>query len=272
MARLFERIIDEARRSSGGSCMERRPGSRERWRIRGRRAEVMVVVMEERATEAADPGGRRATRRDGLSTSTAPPGATRTVLGAVGAGTGRSRADRGAGRACTRSSGSPSPYKLASRTFKPENTVITVGRRPHRRRRGHRHGRPVLGRVRGAGRGDGGGGQAAPAPRSCVAARSSRAVRRTASRASAKTGCRLLREAADGHDLKLVTEVMDISQIELIERYADIFQVGARNMQNFTAAARARPRAQARAAEARHLGHDRGVAAVGRVRAQRRQH
>ena len=27
---------------------------------------------------------------------------------------------------------------------------------------------------------------------------------------------------------------MDISQIELIERYADIFQVGARNMQNFT--------------------------------------
>ena len=27
---------------------------------------------------------------------------------------------------------------------------------------------------------------------------------------------------------------MDISQLELIERYADILQVGARNMQNFT--------------------------------------
>ena len=32
----------------------------------------------------------------------------------------------------------------------------------------------------------------------------------------------------------LVSEVMDISQIDLIERYCDIFQVGARNMQNFT--------------------------------------
>jgi 3-deoxy-7-phosphoheptulonate synthase len=31
-----------------------------------------------------------------------------------------------------------------------------------------------------------------------------------------------------------VTEVMDLSQIELIDRYCDIFQVGARNMQNFT--------------------------------------
>ena len=47
-------------------------------------------------------------------------------------------------------------------------------------------------------------------------------------------GLRMLRSAADRHDLKLVTEVMDISQIELIERYADILQVGARNMQNFT--------------------------------------
>jgi 3-deoxy-7-phosphoheptulonate synthase len=34
--------------------------------------------------------------------------------------------------------------------------------------------------------------------------------------------------------LKLVTEVMDLSQIEVIEKYCDIFQVGARNMQNFT--------------------------------------
>jgi 3-deoxy-7-phosphoheptulonate synthase len=34
--------------------------------------------------------------------------------------------------------------------------------------------------------------------------------------------------------MKLITEIMDISQLELIERYADILQVGARNMQNFT--------------------------------------
>ena len=47
-------------------------------------------------------------------------------------------------------------------------------------------------------------------------------------------GLRMLRGAADRHNLKLVSEVMDISQIELIERYAHILQVGARNMQNFT--------------------------------------
>jgi len=44
----------------------------------------------------------------------------------------------------------------------------------------------------------------------------------------------LLREGANAHDLKLVTEVMDASQIEVIGKYADIYQVGARNMQNFT--------------------------------------
>ena len=47
-------------------------------------------------------------------------------------------------------------------------------------------------------------------------------------------GLRLLRGAADRHNLKLVSEVMDISQLELMQQYADILQVGARNMQNFT--------------------------------------
>jgi 3-deoxy-7-phosphoheptulonate synthase len=35
-------------------------------------------------------------------------------------------------------------------------------------------------------------------------------------------GLRLLKSAADRHNLKLITEVMDISQLELIERYAHI--------------------------------------------------
>jgi 3-deoxy-7-phosphoheptulonate synthase len=47
-------------------------------------------------------------------------------------------------------------------------------------------------------------------------------------------GLRMLRSAADAHNLQVISEVMDISQIELIARYCDIFQVGARNMQNFT--------------------------------------
>jgi 3-deoxy-7-phosphoheptulonate synthase len=44
----------------------------------------------------------------------------------------------------------------------------------------------------------------------------------------------MLRRAADAHNLKLVSEVMDVSQIELIGKYCDIYQVGARNMQNYT--------------------------------------
>ena len=44
----------------------------------------------------------------------------------------------------------------------------------------------------------------------------------------------MLRAAADRHNLKLITEVMDISQLELIEKYTHILQVGARNMQNYT--------------------------------------
>jgi 3-deoxy-7-phosphoheptulonate synthase len=44
----------------------------------------------------------------------------------------------------------------------------------------------------------------------------------------------LLRSAADEYKLKVVTEVMDRSQIDLVEKYADILQIGARNMQNYT--------------------------------------
>jgi len=44
---------------------------------------------------------------------------------------------------------------------------------------------------------------------------------------------KLLREAGDRYGLMVVSEVMEISQIELVLPYIDIFQVGARNMQNF---------------------------------------
>ncbi len=46
-------------------------------------------------------------------------------------------------------------------------------------------------------------------------------------------GLKLLREAADANGMLTISEVMEISQIELMLPYIDIFQVGARNMQNF---------------------------------------
>lgn len=46
-------------------------------------------------------------------------------------------------------------------------------------------------------------------------------------------GLRYLHAAARRHGLNGITEVMEIGQIELIYEYTDVFQVGARNMQNF---------------------------------------
>ncbi|WP_428938165.1 3-deoxy-7-phosphoheptulonate synthase [Fontivita pretiosa] len=42
-----------------------------------------------------------------------------------------------------------------------------------------------------------------------------------------------MRDCGDELGMPIVTEVMDTRQVELIERYADMFQIGARNMQNF---------------------------------------
>lgn len=46
-------------------------------------------------------------------------------------------------------------------------------------------------------------------------------------------GLQLLRKAADHFDMLVVTEVLENSMIDLVYKYTDIFQVGARNMQNY---------------------------------------
>ncbi|MBV7391027.1 3-deoxy-7-phosphoheptulonate synthase [Enterococcus alishanensis] len=46
-------------------------------------------------------------------------------------------------------------------------------------------------------------------------------------------GLKMMRKAADAHDLKVITEVMDEGHIDVVAKYADIIQIGARNMQNF---------------------------------------
>jgi 3-deoxy-7-phosphoheptulonate synthase len=125
------------------------------------------------------------------------------------------------------------PYKLASRTFKPENTVIAVGDV----RIG---GDEVIVMA---------GPCSAETPEQVEAAAA--AVKRAGAKVLrggafkprsspysfqglGEEGLRLLRHAADRHNLCLVSEVMDISQIDLVAKYSDILQVGARNMQNFT--------------------------------------
>ncbi|OGI01742.1 MAG: 3-deoxy-7-phosphoheptulonate synthase [Candidatus Melainabacteria bacterium GWF2_37_15] len=46
-------------------------------------------------------------------------------------------------------------------------------------------------------------------------------------------GLKYLRQVADKYNMAIVSEVMEASQIELCVKYVDILQVGARNMQNF---------------------------------------
>ncbi len=46
-------------------------------------------------------------------------------------------------------------------------------------------------------------------------------------------GLEILRKAGDKFNLLVITEVMETSQIQMVAEYADILQVGARNMQNY---------------------------------------
>jgi 3-deoxy-7-phosphoheptulonate synthase len=46
-------------------------------------------------------------------------------------------------------------------------------------------------------------------------------------------GLKILRDTGDKYGMPIVTEVMDPRRVELVDRYTDMFQIGARNMQNF---------------------------------------
>ncbi len=46
-------------------------------------------------------------------------------------------------------------------------------------------------------------------------------------------GLKYIRQAADKYDMKVITEVMDEANLELVAKYTDILQIGARNMQNY---------------------------------------
>ncbi len=125
-----------------------------------------------------------------------------------------------------------SPYKLASRGFRPDGTVVKIG------------GVEI-------------GGERIVVMAGPCSVESEEQIERCAeivARGGAKVirggafkprsspysfqgmgedGLRLLRTAADKHRLLVVSEVMEIAQIPLLSKYADILQVGARNMQNF---------------------------------------
>src|SRR5467141_1136314 len=197
----------------------------------GEATEAMVVVMEERASEAQIEQVVARLVEMGMDVHRST-GVTRTVLGAVGQGhPDKALIEMLSGvHEVLRIS---EPYKLASRTFKPESSVVTVGDV----RIGGDEVIVMAGpcsaesepQVRGA---------AAAVRRAGAKIFRGGAFKPRSSPYSfqglGEEGLRMLRDAANAENLKLVTEVMDLSQIEVIDRYCDIFQVGARNMQNYT--------------------------------------
>src|SRR5204863_8902136 len=52
-------------------------------------------------------------------------------------------------------------------------------------------------------------------------------------------GLKILAEVREKFGLKVVTEALDESTVDLVEKYADMIQIGSRNMQNFTLLRRA---------------------------------
>ncbi len=52
-------------------------------------------------------------------------------------------------------------------------------------------------------------------------------------------GLRIMAEVRDKYGMKIITEAIDNESLELVEEYADVIQIGARNMQNFSLLKRA---------------------------------
>ena len=125
------------------------------------------------------------------------------------------------------------PYKLVSREFKPESSIVDAGG-------GVRLGGKELVVMAGP----------CSVENREMLFETARAVRRAGAqvlrggafkpRSSpysfqglGEEGLKFLREAARATGMRVVTELLDTREIRLVEQYADIIQIGARNMQNF---------------------------------------
>ena len=125
-----------------------------------------------------------------------------------------------------------SSYKLSSRVFQPEDTVVTVN--------GVKFGDGHLGLIAGPCTVESYEQMdktAAALKKSGVKILRGGAFKPRTSpyafQGLGEEGLQIIREVADKYKMAVTSEVMEISQIPLFEKYVDIFQVGARNMQNF---------------------------------------
>ena len=191
----------------------------------------MIVIMKENATEKQMKKVIDLVTGAGLTTQTSQDNG-KTVIGLIGDTEKLVEAELTALEGVEKSVRISLSYKLTSRLFHPENTVVDVN---------------------GVKIGDGSMTMmAGPCSiesldqiREC--ARIAKAGGATILRGGAfkprtspyafqgleEEGLKYIRQAADELDMQVITEVMDEANLELVAKYSDILQIGARNMQNF---------------------------------------
>jgi 3-deoxy-7-phosphoheptulonate synthase len=191
----------------------------------------MLIVMQEDATDEQIQNviDRMVALNFTVHRST---GIMHTVLGGVGSEDDISPAEFEVLAGVKEAHRIASPYKLASRSFRPGGTVVRI--------KGVEIGGNTV--VAMAGPCSVENRDQIQAAAEVVSKAGAKAIRGGAFKPRSspysfqglgEEGLRILRDAADRHNLLVVSEVMDQTQIPLMLDYVDIFQVGARNMQNF---------------------------------------
>src|ERR1700756_794017 len=201
-------------------------------RTKGNEQPAMVIVMQEGASDAQIQHVIDRLIASGLNVHRST-GESHTVLGAVGVHRDFDHRDFELLDGVREVMRITQPFKLASREFKPEGTIIDLGR-----------GVKI------------GGNEVivAAGPCSVESREQIESIAESVAKAGAKIlragafkprtspyafqgmgekGLELMREAAQKFKLFSVSEVMDSSQVQMMLGYVDIFQVGARNMQNY---------------------------------------
>jgi 3-deoxy-7-phosphoheptulonate synthase len=192
----------------------------------------MVVVMQEGATEDAIQHAINKLMDMGFDIHRST-GARHTVLGAVGAKVDFDTRDIELLEGVEEVLRITAPYKLASRHFRPDGSLVNLGR-----------GVTIGGEevVVMAGPCSVESSEQIGSIAATVAASGARVLRGGAFKPRSSPysfqgighrGLELMRHAADKHNLCVVSEVMDQTQIPLMLDYVDMLQVGARNMQNY---------------------------------------
>ena len=191
----------------------------------------MIIVMSPSATEENLMKVKQKIERAGLSYHLSK-GESRTIVGVIGDKKRIGELEMNSLDGVEKTVHITEKYKLVSREFKPENTIIDV------------RGVPV-------------GGEKLAIMAGPCAVESMEQLQEAASivkeagacflrggafkprtspydfQGLAEDGLKMLYEVGRAFDLRIITEIVDVNDVDLIAKYADILQIGARNMQNF---------------------------------------